>query len=190
MATEIRGSRPDSKLNVPASCLRLITQFAYEGPSNCELSEDCLQEVIDMSNEFQIEKLLELSGRFLEDHVNGENFKKFLNMAELLPTNDCKNKIVEFIALNIKNLKDADILSLEKKQFLILMKHECLNLTKEEAAALTKNWVDNNRITRSENKELQIASEAETASRIPAVVILAVGGQEKEARGQSEMYNP
>ena len=143
-----------------------------------------------MSNEFQIETLLELSGRFLEDHVNGGNFKKFLNMAELLPTSDCKNKIVEFIALNIKNLKNTDICCLEKKQFLILMKHKCLNLTKEEASALTKMWVDNNRVTKSDNLKLLKASEAETATRIPAKVVLAVGGWEEEPSSKSEMYNP
>ena len=192
MATEI-GRRQDSKLvlGVSIKCLKLITKFAYEGPSKCELSEDCLQEVIEMSNVFQIEKLNELSGIFLEDHVNGENFRKFLNLSEILPTSsDCKNKILEFIALNIKNLNDSDICSLDKKQFLNVMKHECLNLTKEEASALTKMWVNNNRVTKSDNQKLQNASEAETASRIPAKVVLAVGGWEEEPSKQSEMYNP
>ena len=194
--TEIGSSR-DSKLEFPVSnkCLRFFIKFVYEGPSKCELSEDILLEVIEMSNYFEIVELQELWRNFIESHVNEDNCFEFLAMSQLLPLSPSKNKILEFMAVNIKKLKDSELASLEKIQILNLLKHECLNMTQEEAAALTKMWVDNNRVTRSENQRLQVASQKETASRIPAEVVLAVGGFDNLTiwfgpRGQSELYNP
>ena len=181
LAEEVRKS-PESKLILPVSSksLRLITKFAYEGPSKCELSEDCLHEIIEMTKEFDIDKLQELSCNFLEDHVNKGNFKKFLKLSQLLSISDCMNKIVEFIALNIKDLPDSEIGSLQKQEFLHIIEHECLNLSKDEASVLTKMWVDNNHVIRSQEQKLYEASQQETASRIPAEVVLSVAGWEDE----------
>ena len=189
--TEVKSS-PESKLAVSNKSLRFLIKFVYEGPSKCELSEDILLEVIEMSIYFEIVELQELWRNFIESHVNEDNCFKFLAMSQLLPLSPSpsKNKILEFIAVNIKKLKDSELASLEKIQILNLLKHECLNMTQEEAAALTKMWVDNNRATRSENQRLQVASQKETASRIPAEVVLAVGGWEEEPSRQSELYNP
>ena len=186
------GSSRDSKLEFPVSnkCLRFFIKFVYEGPSKCELSEDILLEVIEMSNYFEIVELQELWRNFIESHVNEDNCFEFLAMSQLLPLSPSKNKILEFMAVNIKKLKDSELASLEKIQILNLLKHECLNMTQEEAAALTKMWVDNNRVTKSENQRLEVASQKETASRIPAEVVLAVGGWEEEPSRQSELYNP
>ena len=183
------GSSRDSKLEFPVSnkCLRFFIKFVYEGPSKCELSEDILLEVIEMSNYFEIVELQELWRNFIESHVTEDNCFEFLAMSQLLPLSPSpsKNKILEFIAVNIKKLKDSELASLEKIQILNLLKHECLNMTQEEAAVLTKMWVDNNNsvVTTSEK---QILIEASQQKRIPSKVVLIVGNWNT----QSEYYNP
>ena len=81
--TEIGSSR-DSKLEFPVSnkCLRFFIKFVYEGPSKCELSEDILLEVIEMSNYFEIVELQELWRNFIESHVNEDNCFEFLAMSQ------------------------------------------------------------------------------------------------------------
>ena len=191
LAWEMENS-PNSKLILPVSSktLRFFIEFAYEGPSKSKLSEDILPEIVEMSNSFEIEKLQELCSEFLETRVNESNFINFLTLSQLLPSSESKIKIVEFMAVNIRNLKESKLATLSIGEFSNLLKHKCLNLTKEEAIALNKMWVDKNRVTKSENKKLLTASQKETAERIPAEVVLAVGGWEEEPSRQSELYNP
>ena len=182
--TEVKSS-PESKLAVSNKSLRFLIKFVYEGPSKCELSEDILREIIEMSNCFEIVELQELCSNFIEAHVNEDNCFEFLAMSQLLPLSPSKNKILEFMAVNIKKLKDSELASLEKIQILNLLKHECLNMTQEEAAVLTKMWVDNNNSVVTTSEE-QILIEASQQKRIPAEVVLIVGNWNT----QSEYYNP
>ena len=107
-----------------------------------------------------------------------------------MPNMSDQDKYKITILLEMFQIPDSEIRSLDKQQFLHIMKQNCLNLNKEEALVLTKMWVDNNRVTKSQEQKLYEASQQETASRIPAEVVLSVGGWEEEPSRQSEMYNP
>ena len=180
-----------SRLMLPYSdkVVKNIIDFAYRG--ECKMEDDVLVQMIDFSLEFRVNKLKEYCEQYLVSSITVSNAFEYLQLAKRLHIS-IQNMIIKFISTNIQMLKyNSELIKLDHPSFVDVLESNYLDMDQTEIKSFIDLWIsNNNRLTRSESQKLNKAAQIPTSTRIPRLIILAIGGWEDEPTGRTEMFNP
>ena len=178
----------------PEQVLKAIIGIAYHGRIEDEFLSRWLEDALHVSLKFEVKELQDAVSDYLKRKISVDNMLHFWKLAKQLSKNvenlNILNCVVKFISRNVEILSHDEILSLPILAFKEILGCDHLNMTRNRAEKLVRSYIEANRITRGAQSSLKSLAKIPTKNRIPKVVILAVGGWEKDApTGSSEVYN-
>lgn len=98
-----------------AEIFRQILVFMYTG--KIEIKQSNVKEIFSIAEQYDIEKLKILCGEYLWPEVSMENFKEYLNFANLHNIKTLKNKIKDVIVCNVFKIEKNALVLLSDEEF-------------------------------------------------------------------------
>ena len=169
--------------------LEEVITLAYHGV--CEITEDILEEAIEVSQSFKLDVMKNGCKIFLLKNVSIFNMIDYIRISKKLSGDPCSNQIIKFVARNIKDVEIDTAKTIPKEVISALLSNLSLNMTSEEATNFLNVWIEANRPVKSSFvKQLKSLAQIPSKRRIPKDVIIALGGWEHNPTGIIEYFNP